>query len=46
MRQFRSETESAMSDGPGRFRLTPAEPDSSRGQPNGRGFFSRLFQRS
>jgi hypothetical protein len=46
MRQFRSETESAMSDGPGRFRLTPAGPDSSRSQPTGRGFFSRLLHRS
>ncbi|HEX4178849.1 MAG TPA: hypothetical protein VHY57_10445 [Rhizomicrobium sp.] len=45
LRQFRSEIESAMSDGPGRFRLTPAESRSSRGQPTGRGVFNRLFRR-
>jgi hypothetical protein len=43
LRQFRSEIESAMSDGPERFSLTPA-----RGQlkpaPSG-GPFARLFRR-
>ena len=43
MRQFRSETESAMIDGPERFRLTPLE--SRRGTPAGRGLFGRLFTR-
>jgi glycosyltransferase involved in cell wall biosynthesis len=46
MRQFRSETESAMSDGPDRFRLTPADPSAVRVQQIEPGFFSRLFQRS
>ena len=41
LRQFRAETESAMSDGPDRFRLTPAESRSTL--PAGRGLFSRLF---
>jgi glycosyltransferase involved in cell wall biosynthesis len=45
LRQFRSETESAMSDGPGRFRLTPAEPDPSHGRPAGRGLLRRLLRR-
>ena len=43
MRQFRSETESAMIDGPERFRLTPLE--SRRETPAGRGLFGRLFTR-
>ncbi|WP_428490920.1 glycosyltransferase family 2 protein [Rhodopila sp.] len=46
LRQFRSETESAMSDGPDRFRLTPRTPHASSRQPAGRGLFSRLFRRS
>lgn len=46
MRQFRSEIESAMSNGPERFRLTPAAPLASPGRPAGRGVFSRLFRRS
>lgn len=43
LRQFRSETESAMSDGPDRFRLAPVEIRASQGQATKRGFFSRLF---
>ena len=43
LRQFRAETESAMSDGPERFRLTPAEFRPARGQAPERGFLSRLF---
>jgi Glycosyl transferase family 2 len=46
LRQFRSETESAMGEGPDRFRLTPAGPRSIQGKPGGRGLFSRLFHRS
>jgi len=46
MRQFRSEIQSAMSDGPDRFRLTPPAPASVRVQQIEPGFFSRLFQRS
>jgi glycosyltransferase involved in cell wall biosynthesis len=46
LRQFRSETESAMSDGPERFRLTPASLEAVRVQQIEPGFFSRLFQRS
>jgi glycosyltransferase involved in cell wall biosynthesis len=47
LRQFRSEVESAMSEGPDRFRLTPAESIASpRRPPARRGFFSRLFRRS
>lgn len=44
LRQFRSEIESAMRDGPDRFRFTPA--DAPRGQPTGRGFLSRLFRKA
>jgi hypothetical protein len=43
LRQFRSESGSAMSDGPERFRLTPAEFQASRGQGPERSFLSRLF---
>ncbi len=43
LRQFRSETESAMSEGPVRFRLTPASVSDA---PVRRGMFSRLFRRS
>jgi glycosyltransferase involved in cell wall biosynthesis len=46
LRQFRSEIESAMSDGPERFRLTQGASIGSRGRPAGRGVFSRLFRRS
>lgn len=43
MRQFRSETESAMSDGPERFRLTPT-PRSAATDRTAR-LFGRLFHR-
>lgn len=43
LRQFRSETESAMIDGPERFRLSAMETRPA--QPAGRGIFSRLFHR-
>jgi glycosyltransferase involved in cell wall biosynthesis len=43
LRQFQSEIESAMRDGPERFRLTPAEFQTGRGQGPERGFLSRLF---
>lgn len=43
LRQFRSEAESAMSDGPDRFRLAPVEFHASQGQATKRGFFGRLF---
>jgi hypothetical protein len=46
LRQFRSEIESAMRDGPERFRLTPAALRPSPRRPAGRGLFSRLFHRS
>jgi glycosyltransferase involved in cell wall biosynthesis len=46
LRQFRSEIESAMIDGPERFRLTPAEPQFPWVQSVGPGFFSRLLHRS
>lgn len=46
MRQFRSETESAMSQGPDRFRLTAAESNSSRKRPVRRGLFRRLLRRT
>jgi glycosyltransferase involved in cell wall biosynthesis len=42
LRQFRSETESATSEGPERFRLTPAEADRPAAR---RGWFSRLLGR-
>jgi glycosyltransferase involved in cell wall biosynthesis len=45
LRQFRSEIESAMSDGPERFRLTPAVPHTSSGRPAGRGVLGRMFYR-
>jgi hypothetical protein len=42
LRQFRCEIESAMGDGPERFRLTPA-----RAEPAARrGFFGRLLRRA
>lgn len=44
LRQFRSETESAMSDGPNRFRL--AATQSRISHPVGRGVLSRLFHRT
>jgi glycosyltransferase involved in cell wall biosynthesis len=43
LRQFRSETESAMREGPERFRLTPAEAPA--GRPASRGLLARLFRR-
>ena len=46
LRQFRSEIESAMRDGPERFRLTPAGSPTVPPQPPGRGLFSRLFDRA
>ena len=46
LRQFRSEIESAMSNGPERFRLTPAACHPSPGRPSGRGLFSRMLHRS
>lgn len=45
LRQFRSEIESAMSDGPDRFRLTPTVSHTSPDRPAGRGVFSRIFHR-
>jgi glycosyltransferase involved in cell wall biosynthesis len=44
LRQFRSETESAMRDGPDRFRLLPAQYRTSA--PPGRGVLSRLLHRA
>lgn len=46
LRQFRSETESAMRDGPDRFRFTPPGVADRQGEPTGRGIFGRLFRRS
>jgi glycosyltransferase involved in cell wall biosynthesis len=46
LRQFRSEIESAMSDGPDRFRLTPAEAPAPPVRAAGRGLFSRLLRRA
>ncbi|HEY0183297.1 MAG TPA: glycosyltransferase [Rhodopila sp.] len=46
LRQFRSETESAMSEGPDRFRLTRSDTGPSPGSAARRGFFGRLFRRS
>ena len=46
LRQFRSEIESAMTDGPERFRLTPVGAKSAMDQPGKRGFLDRLFHRS
>ena len=43
LRQFRSEIESAMSEGPGRFRLVATDADRST---RNRGLFSRVFGRS
>lgn len=43
MRQFRSETESAMAEGPERFRLTANEARADK--PASRGLLSRLFHR-
>ena len=42
LRQFRSETESAISDGPERFRLTPSDASGR----SARGLFPRLFRRA
>jgi glycosyltransferase involved in cell wall biosynthesis len=46
LRQFRSEIESAMSDGVERFRLTPSTSGGSARHKARRGLFSRLFHRS
>jgi glycosyltransferase involved in cell wall biosynthesis len=46
MRQFRAETESAMSEGPDRFRLTPPAPDRSGNRPATRGLLGHLFHRT
>ena len=46
LRQFRSEIESAMADGPERFRLTPAPSRASPRRTARRGLFSRLLRRS
>jgi glycosyltransferase involved in cell wall biosynthesis len=46
LRQFRSETESAMSEGPERFRLTPAEYGTGATRTARRGWFGRLFGRA
>ena len=45
MRQFRAETESAMSDGAERFRLAHAASDRSATRPVNQGVFNRLFHR-
>jgi glycosyltransferase involved in cell wall biosynthesis len=45
LRQFRSETESAMSEGSERFRLTLAEDGLPAGRRVRRGFFSRVLRR-
>jgi glycosyltransferase involved in cell wall biosynthesis len=45
MRQFRAETESAMSDGINRFRLTPNQSNTAARPARGTGFFGRLFRR-
>jgi glycosyltransferase involved in cell wall biosynthesis len=46
LRQFRSETESAMRDGPDRFRLTPAHNAGPAHRPAGPGLFRRLLHRT
>ncbi len=46
MRQFRSEIESAMSEGPERFRLTAASGTSRPGQASAPGLLTRLFRRT
>jgi Glycosyl transferase family 2 len=46
LRQFRSETESAMRDGPDRFRLTPARNSAPAHRPASRGWFPRLLHRT
>lgn len=46
MRQFRSETESAMFDGPDRFRLTLDSPRDGRSDHGGRSILGRLFTRA
>jgi glycosyltransferase involved in cell wall biosynthesis len=46
MRQFRAETESAMSEGHERFRLTAAEPFRPVNRAPGRGLFARLLRRT
>jgi glycosyltransferase involved in cell wall biosynthesis len=46
LRQFRSEIESAMSEGPDRFRLAAADRRAAPSRPAGRGFFGQLFHRS
>ena len=45
MRQFRAETESAMSDGAERFRLAHAASDRFAIRPVNQGVFNRLFHR-
>jgi glycosyltransferase involved in cell wall biosynthesis len=45
LRQFRSETESAMGEGSARFRLTPDDAGSATRPASSRGFFSRMFHR-
>ena len=45
LRQFRSETDSAMTNGTERFRLTPAEYETAAIAPKQRGLFGRLFGR-
>ncbi len=46
LRQFRSETESAMSDGTERFRLTPADENAAATTTARRGIFGRMFGRA
>jgi glycosyltransferase involved in cell wall biosynthesis len=46
LRQFRSETESAMRDGPDRFRLTPARNSAPALRSASRGWFPRLLHRA
>jgi Glycosyl transferase family 2 len=45
LRQFRSETDSAMIGGAERFRLTPAASTPGSPKAGGGGFFTRLFRR-
>jgi glycosyltransferase involved in cell wall biosynthesis len=46
LRQFRSETESAMRDGPDRFRLTAAGNSAHAHRSASRGWFPRLLRRT
>jgi glycosyltransferase involved in cell wall biosynthesis len=46
LRQFRSETESAMCEGPERFRLTAAESDAATTRPARKGLLGRLLGRA